>query len=825
MRPKTRGEGFTTQKADAELRYPDGRVLMKQREVDNAIKEILGIDRSQFMQISMIAQGDFLKLLLATTEDRKAIFRQIFKTQLFQYLQEKLKRESGDLNNQREAAKSSLKQYINGIVVDDADVLSIEVAKAKSDELPLSDTLALLQRLIHQDEDSEITLTAKKELVEEQLEIIIGNLSKIETWKQAEESIKKNRKYLEIEEEAQIELKKAFEDQKDLIPETAALTDEKFKLEAELSRYDSLDALMIQIQKLQVELNSKEKAHSIRVGTHTAGDKELTALKVELQSLSNAGENKERLAAAKEKAVDRKKRIFELINARKAYTDDAYALSKLQEEYLGASKKSSIANADYEAKNKAFLNEQAGIIAETLEDGKPCPVCGSVNHPHCAKKSEHAPTEAQLKKAKKEADEANKAAQEKSEACASAKASLSASEWAIRRRISELEFKCDYDYDDIDDVLRVASLELETEIKRLSDAIEAEAANVSRKEELEIAVPQKELSQQGLKESIDELSKTISGLRAEAQSKTEQYENERSSLRFDSKLRAEQRVAELGGIISQQKAALEKAEEAYQKSAGKIRELKAAISGLEEQLSEDLTLDSEVEAQEKAKYTNRKLEIEESMKAIHARLAANRSSLSHIVEKSGDLDSLEKRFTWVNALSNTANGNIKGKEKIMLETYIQMTFFDRIIARANTRFMVMSGGQYELKRREEAENNRSQTGLDLDVIDHYNGTERSVKTLSGGESFKASLSLALGLSDEIQSSAGGVRLDTMFVDEGFGSLDGESLDQAMKALVGLADGNRLVGVISHVSELKDRIDKQIIVTKEQSGGSKATIIV
>ena len=189
------------------------------------------------------------------------------------------------------------------------------------------------------------------------------------------------------------------------------------------------------------------------------------------------------------------------------------------------------------------------------------------------------------------------------------------------------------------------------------------------------------------------------------------------------------------------------------------------------------------------------------------------------------MKALEQRYTWLRALSNTANGNITGKEKIMLETYIQMTYFDRIIQRANTRFMVMSGGQYELKRRKEAMNNKSQSGLDLDVIDHYNGTERSVKTLSGGESFKASLSLALGLSDEIQSSAGGVKLETMFVDEGFGSLDEESLDQAMKALASLSEGHRLVGIISHVAELKNRIDKQIVITKEQSGGSRAKIIV
>ena len=159
----------------------------------------------------------------------------------------------------------------------------------------------------------------------------------------------------------------------------------------------------------------------------------------------------------------------------------------------------------------------------------------------------------------------------------------------------------------------------------------------------------------------------------------------------------------------------------------------------------------------------------------------------------------------------------------MLETYIQMTYFDRIILRANRRFLAMTEGQYELIRRKEAENNRTQSGLELDVIDHYNGTQRSVKTLSGGESFQASLSMALGLSDEIQSSAGGIRLDTLFVDEGFGSLDEESLQQAIRTLASLGEGNRLVGIISHVGELKERIEKQIVVTKSKNGGSHVEI--
>ena len=181
-----------------------------------------------------------------------------------------------------------------------------------------------------------------------------------------------------------------------------------------------------------------------------------------------------------------------------------------------------------------------------------------------------------------------------------------------------------------------------------------------------------------------------------------------------------------------------------------------------------------------------------------------------------DIVVVEKKYMWMKALSDTANGTLSGKQKIELETYIQMTYFDRIIRRANLRLLTMSSGQYELKRVQEAENLNRKAGLELCVTDHYNATERSVKTLSGGESFQASLSLALGLADEIQSYAGGIRMDSMFVDEGFGSLDEDSLNQAIKALTRLTEGNRLVGIISHVSELKDRIDRKIIVTKSRS---------
>lgn len=191
------------------------------------------------------------------------------------------------------------------------------------------------------------------------------------------------------------------------------------------------------------------------------------------------------------------------------------------------------------------------------------------------------------------------------------------------------------------------------------------------------------------------------------------------------------------------------------------------------------------------------------------------------------MEQTEKEYVWIHSLADTAAGTLNGKSKVELETYVQMAYFDRILRRANLRLMTMSSGQYEMKRRESADNKKDKSGLELNVIDHYNGSERSVKTLSGGETFQASLSLALGLSDEIQSMAGGIQMDAMFVDEGFGSLDEDALNQAVKALGNLAEGKKLVGIISHVSELKDRIDKKIVITKNRSGervGSSITVL-
>lgn len=821
-RPKTRGDGFTVQKAEAELHFPDGRVITKQKDVDAALREIMGINRDQFMQISMIAQGDFLKLLLAPTEERKTIFRQIFKTKNYQMLQEKLKDEAGNLEKQCEEERNGIKYYLNSINTDEYDPLSIDLAKAHHGELSIEETKQLIDKIINQDELSERKLTEKKEVITKQLADINMNIGKIEAKINAEKSIDDNKNQLSGEEERHLKLKELLEDARKKEPQIEQLSDEKSKIDAELQSYDSVESDEKIVNDLRRSLSSKKEENE-QISKELNSKKEaLELISKEKASLENAGENKLNLTAMLDKAKERKTSLNKLSEGLILYSNRNDNLKKLQNDYLLAQEKAKRAIEEYETKNRAFLNEQAGILAEKLEKGMPCPVCGSTIHPSLAQKTSDAPSEAQLKSAKKASEDARQNETEKSQLCSKAIAEIKEQQKNLEQQLAELHLNVNIEsaYYETKDAIEG----IDIDIVSLNTKLQEENNRVERKCILDKEIPKKEKELKDLAQTLEKSNNEIVSLETVVKTKSEEIQKIKENLSFDSKQSAEKRIKELSGKIGAIKNEIKKAEEDFSSSDKKIEGFKSAIAELEKQLSQKLDLDSDTENKKKDELTDSLNAIEEYLKTLHTRLKVNIDARNHINTKAEKLVSLEKRYIWMKSLSDTANGKISGKEKVMLETYIQMTYFDRIIARANTRFMVMSGGQYELKRRKEAENNRTQSGLDLDVVDHYNGTERSVKSLSGGESFKASLSLALGLSDEIQSSAGGVKLDTMFVDEGFGSLDEESLDQAMKALADLADGNRLVGIISHVAELKNRIDKQIVVTKEQSGGSKAIII-
>ena len=282
-------------------------------------------------------------------------------------------------------------------------------------------------------------------------------------------------------------------------------------------------------------------------------------------------------------------------------------------------------------------------------------------------------------------------------------------------------------------------------------------------------------------------------------------------------LESEQRSArEAEQSLAEKTAA---AEQALSRAEGELKAL-AAAEGKEESSVTAAELKEKKLAFEAARAA-----LSERTEVLGARLGNNRETLERLGTLEKERGVLLQRLQAAKSLADTASGQLSGQDKIMLETYVQLDYFERMLLRANIRLMEMTEGRYELVRSKEAENKRSQSGLSLDVVDHYSGSERSVKSLSGGESFQASLALALGLSDTVQEEAGGIRLDAMFIDEGFGTLSEGALRAALNTLLELAAGQRLVGVISHVPELKEKIERQIRIRKQADGGSSAEIIL
>lgn len=821
-RPKARGEGYTTEKANAELHYPDGRVVTRLKEVNKAIVDIMGIDRSQFTQIAMIAQGDFLKLLLASTEDRKKIFQKIFRTQCYYQLQERLKAETSKLAVEYNQTGSSIRQYINGIACHPDDVLMLEVDKAKKGELKNTEAVQLVEKLIDQDAAEQQKALERIGELDKQKQKIAAQLAVADNRKTTEEKKEKAKENLALETQRLKRLETEKNEAEAHQPEVQKAVEAIAKLEAQLPEY-------AEMQKKQTERTGLQKAlegldQKIKKEEETAKKlaRSIKDLKAEQASLQNAGAAQAAQKAEKDRLAEQQKDLEALKNEYAAYQKLEAQLKKAQADYAQKSEDSGQKRAEYEHKNKLYLDAQAGILAETLTEGVPCPVCGSLEHPHPAQKPENAPTKQELENYKAKAEEAEAATQAASSKASTCNGQVNASretlqahgqKWLGTDAVEEMERLCCEKQQQTAAALQKAEQQLKEIEKQLG-----------RKAALDQRIPQKEDELEQCKNRRGSYETQQAGDGTKLQAAEKRLKELAEKLSYPSEAEANQALQQLHEQKEAWGKAIQETQKAYDECEKNLAALKGTLEGYQKTLQGMEKVDVQAVLAAQAEADQQKAAWQAQKNEISDRLAVNRPILENLRPQISQMEETEKKLQCVQALSDTANGRLSGKEKIMLETYIQMTFFDRIIRRANVRLMVMSGGQYELKRRVNAENNRSQAGLELDVIDHYNGSERSVKTLSGGESFKASLALALGLSDEIQSSAGGIRLDTMFVDEGFGSLDEESLEQAVNALVGLTQGNRLVGIISHVSELKNRIDKQIVVTKEKSGGSKAEIL-
>ena len=832
MRPAKRGDGEKKELPGAELHMPGGKVITKVRDVNNAVVELLGIDRDQFSQIAMLAQGDFQKLLLADTKERQEIFRKLFRTQYFQTLQYKLEEERKKNYGVCEDARKSAIQYISGIQCDESDPLIIETTKAKNGELFVDEVLDITDKLILGDTTVRDRAHGQIAFLEKEIEAVNQNIGKGEQLNKSEADLKESEDELKEELLRQKELEDKLGEATKALSGKEEYQKEIARIEAELPRYKEYEETAALADKLSATIE-KEKDE---ISTASAREQEISTtqenLQKELEQYKDAGIGKEKLSSEYKALKDRRDGLLELGKKVAALKKEEKVLDKARKDYTVLDHKYQEKNSLYEHVFKLYRDGQAGVLAATLKEGMPCPVCGSTSHPMPADKALEVPTDAELKEAKAKADEARNEVESASRKCGELGSSFDAN----LRNVQELCLKAGLfeskeqpledagtDIEELSGNIEDELLGIDDDIEKIQDKIKEEERRLNRKTEIEKELPGFSEKLNNIIENKAALKEKLAGDTVAFDAASKRMSDIRDSFRFESKRKAEETILELKKKAADVQSSFDKADEAMKEYVEHVNQLRGRIKGLQETLESSEKVDLEAELEKKRALEAERTEQNAAFNAANSRIEANKAAKAGIEKKQRELSEAEKKLSMVAALSDTASGKLSGKEKIMLETYIQTTYFDRIIARANLRFMKMSDAQYELKRMETAANNKGQSGLDLGVIDHYNGTQRSVRTLSGGESFMAALSLALGLSDEIQSLAGGIQIDTMFVDEGFGTLDSDALELAYNALAGLTEGNRLVGIISHVSELKSKIDRQIVVTKEKSGGSRAEI--
>lgn len=820
-RAKTKGTGTTTESAGAELTYPDGRQITKRGEVDAAIREIIGLTREQFSQIAMISQGDFRKLLQAETSERQKIFRDIFKTDLYVMLQNQLKEKAGEVRGQRDQASQSIRQYINGVTCDEDSVYALDAQKAKNGELPVTEVIELFRALLEQDRQAELALEADLAAVEKELEQITSQLTQAEAY-EAAKTVLAERVAEEAALSAQLEIARdALSAAQETVPEQEGMQSRITETELLLPSYDELEAYRAARAAAQAELAKAQTTQENAVKEKNDLTTEITGLRTEQKDLADVSAEKEKLAAQLQQLGDRQKQFVDFLSGMEGLAREQAELAKRQEGYLKAEEASSELLREYEVKERAFLREQAGIMASGLTAGMACPVCGSVEHPRLAVLAEDAPTEADVKAAKAEYDRAQDKTKKASNEAQKLKGTVGTTEEILAKELDSLIPGIS-----LADGAKAAEEQenlLAVQIEGLNVQIVALTKKMARREELDVLLPKKELLLRAAEETITVKTAEIASLTAKAESSETQIHALRNKLAFPDKAAAEAEISALRAESDKLRQNLQTAETAHNQCKENLAGVRGTIEQLHKQLEGGVDIDTVQLRTKKDEYAAQKTVVMAKQKIVHTRISANETALQGVSAKAAEVERLDKKYVWMKALSDTANGSVSGKDRVMLETYIQTTYFERILARANIRLQKMSGGQYDLKRREKADNKQSLSGLELDIIDHINTTERSVNTLSGGEAFLASLALALGLSDEVQMSTG-IHLDTLFVDEGFGSLDSEALSKAYNTLAGLTEGNRLVGIISHVAELKEKIDKQIVVKKEKTGESRATII-
>lgn len=806
-----------------ELTLPDGTVFPEKKNATDAkIIEILGLTADQFSQIVMIAQGDFLKLLYTKSDERKMIFSKLFRTDIYWKIQENLRRKSMEMDERIQENDRAFEQEKSRIIL-----------LPESEELPLDE---LVERLRERLKDALKEQNLRRANVEE-LNKKITKYEEINKLFVSLEKIRQNGKELEARQaeskERRQQIENARKADKVLVAEQQNLrqqqeVEQSAQAIAKMTETLANDQEMFETLKTQQqEAEAKQKREAADI------QKKMLALEQSFPSYEALQNARSEEQQAKKVWEDLGKISEESFHKKKAGIAALKEQQKRQEQVVEQTKKNweqtslsaSESAKHYEHMYEAFLKEQAGILAENLSAGCPCPVCGSTVHPDPAKLSDHAVTELEVEQAKK----TRAAAEEKRDL---AYAAFEA-EKTEKQKLAQAVEKEEADFVLAQTIAKQQRKEAEqnyVSLQKIAEQIReklvypslAEAKKQYAAMQKALAAAEQEIERK--RQKVSELAEAMNTLKGQ---KLAEEENQKTAKKLAAKTEKEYaKLLEKSGFVSEEtyhlailpersRSKLEREEKEYESQC--LRQ-QSEQKLLEKQVSGKTYTDT-TELNEQLKAEKQVLkEAEKTYMELHTAYENDRSVLQNCAVYLEKGKKLESEDQVIKSLSKTANGRLSGSAKIDFETYIQRQYFKQIIHEANKRLLTMSNHQFILKLKEEANTGRkTNEGLDLSVYSLVTDSERDVKTLSGGESFLAALAMALGLSDIVERSAGAIHPDMMFIDEGFGSLDAQSRQQAIEVLGELAGDSRMVGIISHVTELKEQIDRKLVVSRTDKG--------
>lgn len=806
-----------------ELTLPDGTVFPEKKNATDAkIIEILGLTADQFSQIVMIAQGDFLKLLYTKSDERKMIFSKLFRTDIYWKIQENLRRKSMEMDERIQENDRAFEQEKSRIM-----------PLPESEEIPLDE---LVERLRERLKDALKEQNLRRANVEE-LNKKITKYEEINKLFVSLEKIRQTGKELELRQveskERRQQIENARKADKVLVAEQQNLrqqqaVEQSAQAIAKMGETLADDQEMFETLKTQLqEAEAKQKREAADI------QKKMLALEQSFPSYEALQNARSEEQQAKKVWEDLGKTSEESFHKKEAGIAALKEQQKRQEQIVEQTKKNweqtslsaSESAKHYEHMYEAFLKEQAGILAENLSAGCPCPVCGSTIHPDPAKLSDHAVTELEVEQAKK----TRAAAEEKRDL---AYAAFEA-EKTEKQKLAQAVEKEEADFVLAQTIAKQQRKEAEqnyVSLQKIAEQIREKLVYPSLAEaKKQYAAMQKalEAAEQEIakkRQKVSELAEAMNTLKGQ---KLAEEENQKTAKKLAVKTEKEYaKLLEKSGFVSEEtyhlailpersRSKLEREEKEYESQC--LRQ-QSEQKLLEKQVSGKTYTDT-TELNEQLKIEKQALkEAEKTYMELHTAYENDRSVLQNCAVYLEKGKKLESEDQVIKSLSKTANGRLSGSAKIDFETYIQRQYFKQIIHEANKRLLTMSNHQFILKLKEEANTGRkTNEGLDLSVYSLVTDSERDVKTLSGGESFLAALAMALGLSDIVERSAGAIHPDMMFIDEGFGSLDAQSRQQAIEVLAELAGDSRMVGIISHVTELKEQIDRKLVVSRTDKG--------